>query len=183
VEYRIGEQEIFNSKFLKNRTKNQNNYSIDFFSIRRFGSRTNKDVAAVPDEDQPSSIVRKTNTRPSSASNNLLNAIRERKRDQTDFIVHTNAERTEDNDDDDEEKNLNDEGLVLIRDLKDYLSAGASIHGKATTAEIIDHFQTRLNGKPGLVPKFKSLLKHIADLQRTPSGMAFWILKEEFQGT
>jgi hypothetical protein len=71
----------------------------------------------------------------------------------------------------------------MIRDLKGYLSAGTSMQGKATTSEIIDHFQNRLNGKPGLVPKFKSLLKQIADLQRAPSGMGFWILKEEFRGT
>ena len=154
------------------------------FSIRRFGSRTNKDVV-VPDEEeeeQPSSstITRKPSTRASSASTNLLNDIRERKREQSEFVVHTNAEPRENHD---EETPSNDEGLILIRDLKDYLSAGASIHGKATTSEIIDHFQNRLNGKAGLIPKFKSLLKQIADLQRAPSGMGFWVLKEEFRGT
>ena len=155
--------------------------SIYFFSIRRFGSRTNKDLVVVPDEEQPSSssIVRKSNN--TSASNNLLKDIRERKREQSNFVVHTNAVSVEN--DDDEEKSSNDEGLGLIRQLKDYLLAGASIHGKATTAEIIDHFQNRLNGKPGLIPKFKSLLKEIADLQRSPSGMGFWVLKEEFRGT
>ena len=150
------------------------------FSIRRFGSRTNKDVV-VPDEEQPSSsssITRKPITRSSSASNNLLKDIRERKREQSDFVVHTNAEPPENHE---EENSSNDEGLILIRDLKDYLSSGTSIHGKATTAEIIDHFQTRLNGKPGLIPKFKSLLKQIADLQRTSSGMGFWVLKDEFR--
>ncbi|CAF1219120.1 unnamed protein product [Adineta steineri] len=155
--------------------------------IRRFGSRSNKDVV-VPDEveeEQPSSsstssVTRKVNTRPSNASTNLLQNIRERKRQQTEFVVHTNAETTENHED--EHKSNDDDGLILIRDLKDYLSAGGSMHGKATTAEIIDHFQTRLNGKPGLVPKFKSLLKEIADLQRAPSGMGFWVLKEEFRG-
>jgi len=83
----------------------------------------------------------------------------------------------------DEENDYNDEGLRLIRELKDYLSTGTSIQGKATTAEIIDHFQNRINGQAGLIPKFKSLLKQIADLQRTPSGMGFWVLKEEFRGT
>jgi hypothetical protein len=97
--------------------------------------------------------------------------------------VHTTASSVEQHDNNDEEKTSNDEGLELIRELKNYLSAGTSIHGKATTAEIIDHFQSRLNGKPGIIPKFKSLLKEIADLQRSPSGLAFWVLKEEFRGT
>jgi DNA excision repair protein ERCC-6 len=157
--------------------------NIQHFSSRQFGSRTNKDVVVVQDEEQPSSsssIVRKSITRTSSASNNLLNDIRERKREQSDFVVRTNTEQTENLD---EEDNTNAEGLSLIRELKNYLSAGTTIPGKATTAEIIDHFQNRLNGQAGLIPKFKSLLKQIADLQRTPSGMGFWILKEEFRGT
>ena len=94
--------------------------------------------------------------------------------------MHTNVERPENHVNED---HSNDEGLVLIRDLKDYLLAGGSLQGKATTAEIIDHFQSRLNGKPGLIPKFKSLLKQIADLQRAPSGMGFWVLKDEFRQT
>ena len=121
------------------------------------------------------------NSRFSNSSINLLKDIRERKREQTDFVVHTNVERTED--DHDNENITNDEGLLLIRDLKDFLLTGTSIHGKATTNEIIDHFQNRFNGRPDLVPKFKSLLKQIAHLQRTPSGMGFWILKDEFRGT
>jgi DNA excision repair protein ERCC-6 len=154
--------------------------NIQHYSSRRFGSRTNADL--IQDEDPPSSssVVRKPNPRSSSASNNLLNDIRERKREQTEFVVHTNAERIESSN---EERPSNDEGLNLIRELKDYLSAGTSMHGKATTAEIIDHFQNRLNGQAGLIPKFKSLLKEIADLQRAPSGMGFWVLKEEFRGT
>ncbi|CAF3960998.1 unnamed protein product, partial [Rotaria magnacalcarata] len=84
---------------------------------------------------------------------------------------------------DEEQHTSNDEGLKLIRELKDYLKVGTSIRGKATTAEIIDHFQSRLDGKPGLVPKFKSLLKQIAILERSPSGIGFWMLKEEFRGT
>ncbi|CAF4505336.1 unnamed protein product, partial [Rotaria sp. Silwood2] len=150
--------------------------------IRRFGSRTNKDVI-IPDDDQSSSsssIVKKSNTRSSSASSNLLKDIRERKREQSDFVVYTNGQSIEN---DDEENHSNDEGLILIRELKDYLKVGTSIRGKATTAEIIDHFQNRLNGKPGLIPKFKSLLKQIANLERTSSGIGFWILKEEFRET
>ncbi|CAF4319362.1 unnamed protein product, partial [Adineta steineri] len=105
--------------------------------IRRFGSRSNKDVV-VPDEveeEQPSSstssVTRKVNTRPSNASTNLLQNIRERKRQQTEFVVHTNAETTENHEA--EHKSNDDDGLILIRDLKDYLSAGGSMHGKATT--------------------------------------------------
>lgn len=157
--------------------------NIQHFSSRRFGSRTNKDTIPVEqNEEQPSSssIVRKATTRSSSASTSLLNDIRERKRQQSEFVVHTNAEQRETTD---EENHSNDEGLTLIRELKDYLSGGTSMQGKATTAEIIDHFQNRLNGKAGLIPKFKSLLKQIADLQRAPSGMGFWVLKEEFRGT
>jgi len=155
--------------------------NIQHFSSHRFGSRTNKDLLVVQNEDQPSSsIVRKANPRSSNASNNLLNDIRERKREQSEFVVHTNAERIENID---EDNNSNDEGLILVRELKNYLSIGTSMNGKATTAEIIDHFQNRLNGQAGLIPKFKSLLKQIADLQRTPSGMGFWVLKEEFRGT
>jgi DNA excision repair protein ERCC-6 len=149
--------------------------NIQHFSSRQFGSRANKDVV-IQENDRPSS----SNIRSSSASNNLLNDIRQRKREQSDFVVRTNTEQTENPD---EESGINAEGLGLIRELKDYLSAGTTIPGKATTAEIIDHFQNRLNGKAGLIPKFKSLLKQIADLQRTPSGMGFWILKEEFRGT
>ncbi|CAF1423979.1 unnamed protein product [Rotaria sordida] len=152
--------------------------------IRRFGSRTNKDIINQNDDDDDrpsssssSSIVRKSNTQISSASSNLLKDIRERKREQSDFIVHTNRQSIEN----DEENHTNDEGLKLIRELKDYLKIGTSIHGKATTGEIIDHFQNRLNGKPGLIPKFKSLLKQIANLERTSSGIGYWILKEEFR--
>ncbi|CAF3418965.1 unnamed protein product [Rotaria socialis] len=151
--------------------------------IRRFGSRTTKDVIK-QDEEEPSSsssIVRKLNARPSSASNGLLKDIRERKREQSGFVVQTNGGPIE-NDADDEDTS-NGEGLKLIRELKDYLKVGTSIRGKATTAEIIDHFQSRLDGKPGLVPKFKSLLKQIASLERSPSGIGFWMLKEEFRGT
>ncbi|CAF1081670.1 unnamed protein product [Rotaria sp. Silwood1] len=149
--------------------------------IRRFGSRTNKDVI-IPDDDQPSSssIIKKSNTRISNSSSNLLKDIRERKREQSDFIVHTNGQPIEH---DDEENSSNDEGLTLIRELKDYLQIGTSIRGKATTGEIIDYFQKRLDGKPGLIPKFKSLLKQIANLERTPSGIGFWVLKEEFRET
>lgn len=162
--------------------------NIQHFSSRRFGSHTNKDTLPVvnQDDEQPSSsssssaIVRKSNTRASSASASLLSDIRERKREQTEFVVHTNVEQQENRD---EEIPSNDEGLVLIRELKDYLLGGGSIQGKATTSEIIDHFQNRLNGKAGLIPKFKSMLKQIADLQRTPSGMGFWVLKDEFRGT
>ena len=119
-----------------------------------------------------------------SASNSLLKDIRERKRQQSDFVRRTDdAEPTGEQDDDGERKKSTEEGLDLIRALKDYLSTGGSLHGKATTAEIIGHFQTRLNGKAGLIPKFKSLLKEIAVLERTPSGMGFWALKEEFRGT
>ncbi|CAF1305426.1 unnamed protein product [Rotaria sp. Silwood1] len=150
--------------------------------IRRFGSRTNKDVI-IPDDDQPSSssIIKKSNTRISNSSSNLLKDIRERKREQSDFIVHTNGQPIEH--DDDEENSSNNEGLTLIRELKDYLQIGTSIRGKATTGEIIDYFQKRLDGKPGLIPKFKSLLKQIANLERTPSGIGFWVLKEEFRET
>jgi DNA excision repair protein ERCC-6 len=149
--------------------------NLQHFSSRPFGSRTNKNVI-VQENEQPSS----SNIRPSSASNNLLSDIRQRKREQSDFVVRTNVEQPENSD---EESNGNVEGLNLIRDLKDYLSTGTSISGKATTAEIIDHFQNRISGKAGLIPKFKSLLKQIADLERSPSGMGFWVLKEEFRGT
>ena len=150
--------------------------------IRRFGSRSNNDVAGerAAEDDQPSSSSMGRKSTNASASNSLLNDIRERKRQQSDFVRRTDAEPT---DDDGERKTSTDEGLDLIRALKDYLSVGASLHGKATTAEIIEHFQTRLNGKAGLIPKFKSLLKEIAVLQRAPSGMGFWALKEEFRGT
>lgn len=101
--------------------------------------------------------------------------IRERKRQQVDIVVRADANTANG---DDEESTSNAEGLGLIRDLKDYLSTGT-----ATTADLIKHFQARLSGQPGLVPKFKSLLKQIADLQRTPSGTGFWVLKEEFRRT
>lgn len=102
--------------------------------------------------------------------------IRERKKKQSAIIVRTGEE----NPSDDEEKK-DAEGLTLIRELKDFLTVGTNRSGKATTQDIIDHFQKKLNGKPGLLPKFKSLLKRIADLQRTPSGVGFWVLKEEFR--
>lgn len=155
-----------------------------FFRIRRFGSRTTKDIVNQDEDESPSSstsIVRKSKVQPSTASSSLLKDIRERKREQCDFVVTTTNDRPRDNDDNDEDKS-DDEGFRLIRDLKDYLHIGTSIPGKATTAEIIDHFQTRLDGKPGLVPKFKSLLKEIASLERAPSGIGFWVLKEEFRG-
>ena len=73
------------------------------------------------------------------------------------------------------------EGFEMVRDLKDFLLYGTNIRGKATTEEIIEHFQSRLNRQVGLVPKFKSLLKEIADLERTTSGKGNWILKSEFR--
>ena len=162
--------------------------NIQHFSSRTFGSRTNKDVVVVDDEQTVtiSSIVRRSNPRAGNASSNLLNDIRERKREQSSFVVRTGDEeqqqqRRREENGGDEESEINVEGLNLIRELKDYLAGGTSIQGKATTAEIIDHFQNRLNGKAGLIPKFKSLLKEIAELQRTPSGMGFWVLKDEFR--
>lgn len=159
--------------------------NIQHFSSRRFGARTNTEAVVVDNDDeeqQPasSSIVRRSNPiRSTTASSNLLNDIRERKREQTEFVVRTDEQRTEDVDEDSE---TNVEGLNLIRELKEYLAGGTAIQNKATTAEIIDHFQDRINGKAGLIPKFKSLLKEIAELQRTPSGMGFWVLKDEFRG-
>lgn len=114
---------------------------------------------------------------PSSASTSLLNDIRQRKREHSEMVVRTNENRV--NDDDNSSSNV--EHFDLVQDLKDYLAAGSSITGKATTEEIIEHFQNRINGKKGLIPKFKSLLKQLADLQRTPSGMGFWVLKDEFR--
>ena len=138
------------------------------FSLRRFGARNNREV-----DDEPSSSNGK-------ASSSLLRDIRERKRQQVDIVVRAEANNANG---DDDEPTSNAEGLGLIRDLKDYISTGTSTHGKVTTADLIKHFQARLSGQPGLVPKFKSLLKEIADLQRTPSGMGFWVLKEEFRRT
>ena len=132
-------------------------HSSSSFSLRRFGGR---------------------NTREEPSSSGLLKDIRERKRQQVDIVVRTGTSTANDNDEDD---TTNAEGLTLIRDLKDYLATGTSMRGKATTADLIEHFQSRLSGQPGLVPKFKSLLKEIADLQRTPSGIGFWLLKEEFR--
>lgn len=163
--------------------------NIQHFSSRTFGSRSNKNVVAVVNDDDEeeqtassSSIVRRSNTGAASASSNLLNDIRQRKRVQTEFVVRTDEQQQQrQHDNGDEESQTNAEGLDLIRELKDYLAGGTSIQGKATTAEIIDHFQERINGQAGLIPKFKSLLKEIAELQRTPSGMGFWVLKEEFR--
>ena len=158
--------------------------NIQHFSSRRFGARTNAEAVIVDNdvEEQPASgsIVRRSNTtRSTTASSNLLNDIRERKREQTGFVIRTDEQQMEGGD---EESETNVEGLNLIRELKEYLAGGTSMQNKATTAEIIDHFQGRLNGKAGLIPKFKSLLKEIAELQRTPSGMGYWVLKDEFRG-
>lgn len=151
--------------------------NIQHFSSRKFGARSNVDAMVVnnDDEEPSSSIARRSTT----ASNNLLADIRERKREQTAFVVRTDEQRT---DPGDEESETNAEGLDLVRELKDYLASGTAIQNKATTTEIIDHFQDRVNGKAGMIPKFKSLLKEIAELQRTPSGMGYWVLKDEFRG-
>ncbi|CAF4872619.1 unnamed protein product, partial [Rotaria magnacalcarata] len=74
-----------------------------------------------------SSIVRKLNARPSSASNGLLKDIRERKREQSGFVVQTNDGPIENAEADEEQHTSNDEGLKLIRELKDYLKVGTSI--------------------------------------------------------
>ncbi|CAF4940126.1 unnamed protein product, partial [Rotaria magnacalcarata] len=74
-----------------------------------------------------SSIVRKLNARPSSASNGLLKDIRERKREQSGFVVQTNDRPIENAEADEEQHTSNDEGLKLIRELKDYLKVGTSI--------------------------------------------------------
>lgn len=110
--------------------------------------------------------------KPTSQSSNLLNEIRQRKQKQS--IVET-----DENDDEQTDR----QALALIKELKNYLTVGTNRSGRATTNDIIEHFQDKFKSQPHLVPKFKSLLKRIADLKRTPSGMGFWLLKDEFRTT
>jgi hypothetical protein len=145
------------------------------FSIRRFGARHNRDVLHMSDDEQPTTIGH----RQGHSSTSLLNDIRQRKRQQTELAIHTNSCSIVETNIDDEPTSTaaNDEGLTLIRDLKNYLLK----RQQTTTNTIIKHFQQRLSSKPDLIPKFKSLLKEIAILQRTSSGLGIWILKDEFR--
>ncbi|CAF0958851.1 unnamed protein product [Didymodactylos carnosus] len=174
---------------------------VSVSSTAQVVTNENEDSSASSTASMTSAFANKASTDDALSSTDLLKQIRERKR-QNNFVVQTSVSSTNDtninsdgnrrqrpqnniNDNDNEEENQMDlsskEGLQLIRELKDFLTYGTTIHGKATTNEIIEHFQTRFNQRPELVPKFKFLLKNIAELHRTPAGIGHWQLKAEFR--
>ncbi|KAL7584431.1 hypothetical protein Lser_V15G41839 [Lactuca serriola] len=64
---------------------------------------------------------------------------------------------------------------VLIRQICSFLQQRG---GTTDSGSIVDHFKDRIPSKD--LPVFKSLLKEIATLQKTPNGSS-WILKSEYQ--
>jgi hypothetical protein len=73
---------------------------------------------------------------------------------------------------------LKEEQLVLLRDIREFISFQATIDGQATTDELIKKFGPRLPN--GHSPLFKQMLGQLCTLRRV-EGRGMWRLKPEFR--
>ncbi|KAJ9577602.1 hypothetical protein L9F63_005789, partial [Diploptera punctata] len=74
---------------------------------------------------------------------------------------------------------IQEEHMELLTDIRNFISFGASVDGRASTQEILAKFRERL--PPGSSPLFKFMLSEICEFHRLPSGEGIWKLRTEFR--
>ncbi|XP_048472275.1 DNA excision repair protein ERCC-6 isoform X2 [Rhincodon typus] len=67
----------------------------------------------------------------------------------------------------------------LLVDMRNFIAFQASADGQATTAELLQEFQSKLS--PAQTVVFRELLRNLCTFHRNASGNGIWTLKREFQ--
>ncbi|XP_048419473.2 DNA excision repair protein ERCC-6 isoform X4 [Stegostoma tigrinum] len=67
----------------------------------------------------------------------------------------------------------------LLVEMRNFIAFQASVDGQATTAELLQEFQSKLS--PAQTVVFRELLRNLCTFHRNASGDGIWTLKQEFQ--